>query len=59
MYYKLTPFAEFAFHCDGAPEDGHHLLDVGQTESESFDVVTIPCRDTVEFLKYAFEVFFF
>lgn len=54
---EFAPFAEFAFGCDCALENGDHLPDISQSESESLDVMTVAGGNSVEFVEDPFDVF--
>lgn len=48
---------QFALYANVAFEVGDDFVDVGQTQSESFHVVAIARRYTIELIKYFFQVF--
>lgn len=46
-----------AFNGDLTVELADHFVDIGQSEAKSFDIMTVAGRDTIEFIKYSFEIF--
>lgn len=50
--------SECAFGVDGSSVCLNDVANVGEPESKSFDVVSVPGVDAIEFLKDFFEVFF-
>ena len=56
---ELATFSQFAFYVYLAMVEVHYALHIGQTQTETFDVMAVACVDTVELIEYLFQVFMF
>lgn len=55
---KSGAFAEFTFHRYVSSEECYHFLHICESQSESFDIMTVACGNPEEFVENSFKVIF-